>query len=59
MTALSKRAQELVNLFGTTKNMSRLTRELKDIQKAQRMIKLANSNITKILKGKVGRKKKL
>lgn len=50
MVALSKRARELINTLGTTKNIRRLTRELKALQKAERDMKLASANITKILK---------
>ena len=50
MSNLSKRARELISNFGDTKNMRRLTKELKSIQKAEKEMKLASSNITKILK---------
>ena len=52
MAHLSKRARELISTYGTTANIRRLTKELKTIQKAEREIKLASANITKILKKK-------
>lgn len=52
MAHLSKRARELIATFGTTSNIRRLTKELKTIQKAERDMKLASKNITRILKKK-------
>ncbi len=52
MAHLSKRAEQLISTFGTTGNIRRLTKELKAIQKAEREMKLASANITKILKKK-------
>ena len=50
MVNLSKRARTLVKNFGTVGNMKKLTKELKVLQKAERDMKLASSNITRILK---------
>lgn len=51
-TNLSKRSRELVETFVNTGNIKRITKELKDLQKAERDMKLASDNITKILKQK-------
>ncbi len=52
MAHLSKRARELIETYGTTGNIRRLTKELKAIQKAEKDLKLASKNITRILKKK-------
>lgn len=46
----SKKAEELIGIYGSTKNIARLTRELKSLEKAKRDMEKANKNITKILK---------
>lgn len=52
MVNLSKRARELMNTYGTVGNIKRLTKELRALQKAERDMKIASANITKILKKK-------
>ena len=54
----SKRARELIETFGTTGNIKRLTKELKALRKAERDMKIASDNITKILKVKNRPKRK-
>ena len=56
MATLSKKAHELIDAYGTTTNIRRLTKELRDIKKAERDMKIASQNITKILRGEVKRK---
>jgi len=50
MVYLSKRAMEMAETYGTVGNMKKLTKEMKAIQKAEKEIKQASANITKILK---------
>lgn len=52
MINFSKRARELIGTYGTIGNVKRLTKELKALQKAERDMKIASANITKILKKK-------
>lgn len=50
MSHISKRARELIATYGTVGNAKRLTKEYKAIQKAEKDLKTASANITKILK---------
>lgn len=52
MVHLSKRSRELIKKYGTVGDIKRLTKELNIIQKAEKDIKQASANITKILKNK-------
>ena len=54
----SKRAAEIIGMYGNTENLARLTKEVKTIKQAEKDIELASKNITKILKGKFKRKGK-
>ncbi len=52
MSHIAKRAEKLIQTYGTVGNMKRLTKELKSLKKAEKDIYTASKNITKILKKK-------
>ena len=58
MAHTSKRAKELIETFATVGNAKRLTKEFKALKKAEKEMKQASENITRILKGEFKRKGK-
>lgn len=52
MSHIAKRAEKLIETYGTVGNINRLTKELKTLKRAEKDLYLASKNITKILKKK-------
>jgi len=54
---MSKYSEELIGRFGNTRRMRALTKEIKDIQDFKSKEKMANKNISRVIRGEVRRSK--